>query len=325
MLTKTETLARLTEVGKCVSALCVEASDRAKDTYNSLLAETRHTYRAIQNDENISAILNVLMGHYQRASARGLATQCCNGLSKLLQDVNSPSTQETTTVAVKAVGSVDEMGTRIKALQKASQQAEDGFVMLIYDIPSVMDDLCPNPSPKLWRVGFRLNDSCWVLPTKNLEHGIVTDLLTLWHSAELNGRKVKTYTIEYAESQNEKVREIAREKLSEEIVRIHTSLITRLDSAAKRLDAAREELRSSPLWNEADEDKLECKRGNEVRAIIRQSATLLESAIECAQTFDETENVADLLNALRDAIRSERDAFNAEMRLKKGKTVTVGV
>jgi type II secretory pathway component PulM len=96
------------------------------------------------------------------------------------------------------------------------------------------------------------------------------------------------------------------------------------------LQRARAELdqvsRETPdVVSQQDYDKLNAIKDNNVRAILKQSASALEAALTCARLFDEEENVADLFEGLRQAINSQVLSFNALMAQKNGKRSNVRV
>src|SRR5678815_1790415 len=208
----------------------------------------------------------------------------------------------------------------IKRLEGTVKRLAGGdLYMLIYDIPTVKNEECPNPSGLLWWYGFRLNLSCWVMPEKSLKSRKVQELLAHWEE-----HRIETHLIKYSEDQLEKIRDIARSKLAAEVKRAHTSLLTRIESAAKRLDEARAELESGEKVGKhstpRERDALLAAHSNSVRATLSKSIEALEASVSCAQVFDETESTADLLHGLREAIASEAASFNilAKQRGVKG-------
>lgn len=211
---------------------------------------------------------------------------------------------------------------RIKRQEQVNATLSGEIVMLIYDIPVVKNAQCPNPSHILWWYGFRLNDSCWVLPEKGINSPAVQELLTHWKQ-----HNISTYVIPYAEKALSQIRAIASEKLRQEIIRAHTSLIQRIGSANERLETARKEMeqkeKEGQEVTEKDREKADSYRDNTVRSIIKAAGESLNASVSCAQMFDETESVESLLEGLRQAIRSEAEAFNAQMKLKNSKPVKV--
>lgn len=218
---------------------------------------------------------------------------------------------------------VDAAEIRINQLQQTCRTLEGEISMLIYDIPSNLDQECPNPSNMLWPYGFRLNKSCWVLPEKGLNAAAVQQLLAHWSHYPA----VEVHVIPYAEHAKAQIRRIAGEKLREEIIRAHTSLINRLASASQRLADARAELDAAAERGEqisAEQyDTAERRRESDIRSILKKAGESLAASISCAEMFDETENVQDLLAGLRAAVSSELASFNAQMLAKGGKPADV--
>ena len=188
-------------------------------------------------------------------------------------------------------------------LEKTIDTAK-GMSMLIYDIPTVLNEECPNPSVLLWNYGFRLEKSCWVLPEKSLNSSVVQRLLEFW--AEKN---VATHIIPYAESAIEQIKSIARQKLYEEMVRISASLIAKVANASDRLHTAIAELNASAASTALDYEREQNARISAQRTAIHMAGKSLNSAINCAKAFDETESVKDLIAGIRAAIQAEREAL----------------
>lgn len=210
----------------------------------------------------------------------------------------------------------------IDRMVNAAKKLNEKISMLIYDIPVVKNGDCPNPSHILWHYGFRLNDSCWVLPESSLNSPRVQKLLEHWKH-----HNISTYIIPYAAEALAQIRAIANEKIREEIVRAHTSLITRIASADARLveaiKALEEKEKEGQEVTAKDREKVDAYRDNTVRSIIRTASEHLEASIHCAERFDESENVEDLIAGLRQAIQASAAAFNASMRAKGSKPVTI--
>jgi hypothetical protein len=205
------------------------------------------------------------------------------------------------TAAAVANKSLARAGNDLAGMEKVVADCSQPFVMLIYDIPSRLSSECPNPSRLLWRHGFRLNLSCWVLPLREMDALPLVDLMALW--AE---HGVRVHCIEYAESQRDKIKAIAVEKLEEELRRQHTSLIVNLSSADEWLKKALEA---------ADGEKGLAKAGatykGRMRLVFREASNMLDAAILCAQTYDDTGMTSDLVNGLRQAIAAKKAAFEA--------------
>lgn len=217
---------------------------------------------------------------------------------------------------------IENTEVRIARLQEVINNiSADGYVMLVYDIPTDKNDVCPNPSGMLWRYGFRMNLSCWVIPTRNMERARIKEELALW-----DANKIKWHVVPYADSAMDQIRGIAQEKLDEEVRRVHTSFIEMIATADETLKEKYAEF--DAIVKEGGEvttkqrEKVESLRDNRVRTILRQAAERLNAAIECAEAFDTTEQLADLLRGIKTAHESYVLAFNADAKQKRIKPAT---
>lgn len=206
---------------------------------------------------------------------------------------------------------LDQMERNIDSLQKLCKEASDGYSALFYDIPSDLQKECPNPSNVLWRISFRFNLSCWILPNKNREHQVLQDLLSHWKAFP----SVKAYVKKWDQEENESIREIAKERLAEQLRELHTSLLKNIDSADSRLREALEAAKT-----EKEQQLVSARRENEIRAILRKSSENLDQSIECASIFDESGSTTHLVQALRLALRSQIESFNSR-QVKERNTV----
>lgn len=219
----------------------------------------------------------------------------------------------------------------LERLQRACKTLEGGeLVALTYDIPDCLKRECPNPSWLLWFFGFRFNKSCWYLPRASLETRCMKNLLSQWAqypntstTDEPNG--VECDIIRQHPEEMAKIRKIARNRLERRIREIHTSLITRLDDADKRLQEAQKAHEQSRLNNTPpttqEEARAILQRDGSVRNTIRSASDDLDAAISCASLFDDSEEIKDLLNGLRHAIRSHKNAQNAILEARGVKTI----
>jgi hypothetical protein len=224
-----------------------------------------------------------------------------------------------TTAAAHALtnSSADYAEARIRRLQKIVEKvSNDTYVMLVYDIPTSKNDDCPNPSGTLWRHGFRMNLSCWVLPSKQLDSPRIKRLLAHWQA-----HKIKVHIVPYAKEAIDQIRAIARENLDEEVRRVHTALITNIDSADRALSSAIKKMEEENTCTNDEQQREVDKRNNKVRAQFKLAAERLDAAIQCAEVFDESENMEALIVGVREAIRSQQETFNVAMR-EAGKKVS---
>lgn len=239
------------------------------------------------------------------------------------------------------VAGTDEMERRVNTLRSVSETLRGDVYMLIYDIPEALSSECPNPSRDFWRVGFRLNKSCWVMPQKGLDSHTVQNTLKHWESVphtrvEVPGLPgyfrsvgVKVHVIKYAADQLATIRQIAADMLQEELIRIHTSLIQRIASADDRLREAQEALRQTELEGTSvsanDRERAEAARDNSARATLRDAMECFAAALKSAEAFDETDSLSDLFTAVRESIRAEALAFNARTKAAHRKQVKLTV
>lgn len=211
---------------------------------------------------------------------------------------------------------IDAAEQRIDGLQKTLASVGEQYYMLIYDIPEVRNPDCPNPSSTLWNYGFRLNLSCWVLPESSLNSARVQELLTLWAQYP----DVIVHVIPYAERAMAQIRKIARDNLTQEIVRVHTALIKRIGNASDKLNEARQALQQRENEGQqvtaSDYERAETLAIASYRNTLSMATKALAYSLECAKLFDETESVGPLLEGLRSAIACERESLNTFLSVR---------
>lgn len=205
----------------------------------------------------------------------------------------------------------DALGRQQQALERQQEAVNrlsgQEISMLVYDIPSSMNSECPNPSWLLWRYGFRLNLSCWVLPESSLREPEVVELLDHWKQYP----EVEVHIVPYAEKALSKIRAIARRKLEQEIMDLRQSFMVRLDNLAATMDDLRQQLAASESSGEKDWDKLGQKERNQRRAVIREAVECLGSLMSCARIFEEEESLGVVFDAARSLVNAEAKTFNA--------------
>ena len=233
----------------------------------------------------------------------------------------------------------DEAERKITRLQDVIRRADKQYYQVEYDIQDTIKDIAPNPSgrtwvtdqdtgeewifPGMWRFGFRMSLSCWTLSEEMLNNPTVQRLLD--HYRRCGMRKLRI--IPWHPEAGAQIRKIAEEELMEEVRRQHTALIQGIDNADIALRNAQEELErraeEGQEVTEKDRARVQSKRDSAIRGRLKEAIYDLESAIKSAELFDETENVRDLLNGLRAAIRSRASSFNAEMEARGGRLATL--
>jgi hypothetical protein len=219
----------------------------------------------------------------------------------------------------------------LERLHAAVKTLEGGeLVSLSYYIPSSLAKECPNPSWLLWHFGFRFDLSGWFLPRAALETRVIKKLLAHWQQYPCTSLQaadgVECTILRQHPDEAEHIRQIAQSRLEARIREIHTSLINGIDSADKRLQEAQTALQQANEGLQVgdmsrEEVLLQTKRDGEIRQSIRNADRDLNAAISCAMIFDETETISDLLNALRNTVRSTRESQNAMFLARGAKTV----
>lgn len=217
---------------------------------------------------------------------------------------------------------VDDVERKIKGMQEVIEVVStEDYYLFWYYINSLSK--LPNPSHLLWGLGFfRFDGSCWIGPKKKVP--ALADITNEWDQYKettlTNGKVEVDYCIIRQPSEyREMFKQRARKALDEEIRRVHTSLIDCIANADETLKKVLE--KEGVTWNQ--ERKAESIRDSAIRARIRKAQEELKNCINCALSFDEMERVSDLIAALRAAINSQKESFNAAMMAKGGKCVSV--
>jgi hypothetical protein len=212
--------------------------------------------------------------------------------------------------------------TGLDAMNRAvSEQLWD----VSYDIASVLNKTVPNPSRVLWAMGcVRKEKSVWWATQRTIDSPAFQQLVAFWES-----HNVKCHTVRYHPDDLSEIRNQVYDELARETRRLHASLIERLESASKALDAARaaldEKSDNGEHVTQRDYDAVEMRNHQDVRFIINSSARDLAAAIAAAEAFDATEQVSELTNACHHAVASEAKAFNAIAASKRIKGVAFKV
>jgi hypothetical protein len=206
---------------------------------------------------------------------------------------------------------------RVRRAQAVVAETDQQMYAVTYRIPKELDAECPNPSHIFWHFGFRIDWSGWVFTQRGLNSPAGQEVLTLWKRFP----GVEAHVIPYHPDACDQIRAIAREKLREEIVRCHTSLITRIDAAASRLAEAEKELDTAAQGgtrdvSAVDYERIQKLRDSGVSSALSAARKALSACLDCARTFDETGHVSDLLAGLRVAIQAQQAAFDAHRRIR---------
>jgi hypothetical protein len=206
-------------------------------------------------------------------------------------------------------------------------KSEGGLFILNYYIPVELSvssgtrgqaDYIPvrveNPASYFRGIGIHLDGSNWLMTKEALESDTVQDFLSTMDEYKDfiggQGESPAYWDTHIREEEYQKFLTIAERKFMEYVRNLHTSLINCIGSADESLRTAQ----NSPEWasmTEKQRNTAEAYRNNRVRSRIKKADEELADAIKCAEAFDMTENLENLLAGLRAAIRSQRESFNA--------------
>jgi hypothetical protein len=125
-----------------------------------------------------------------------------------------------------------------------------------------------------------------------------------------------------------KIRDLAQKRLDDELRSLHTSLIERINRADAALAEAQAGMEARVAAGEEvtlnEQERLEARRDNAVRAMLRDASEKFAACLECAERFDMSMEDNDLFAAYRAAIAAHRTAFNARMQAE-GRSVRLHV
>lgn len=217
----------------------------------------------------------------------------------------------------------------LRSLERAVETltGEQAIWQLVYDIPSNSKTV-PNPSGIFWRYGFRFTESVWIFTKQSLESSAVQKFLTDMREAQKTDPRHETHVTPIDRGATDQMRDLAWQRLAKRLQEVHTSLIQKLANANETLEKAEKEFsertaqKGTVSWKERQ--VVTAKRDNAVRAMIKKAAQDLRDAVGCAQRFDATEKVADVIEATRRAIIAETKAFNAHASASRINPVMIG-
>lgn len=196
---------------------------------------------------------------------------------------------------------------QVELLQRIAERCAEDVVLITYDIPDEKKDVCKNPSKQMWRYGFRTNKSCWLVLKKFVddEHSWLSKEIRLWMENDVVVDAFRPHPDDTMQ-----LARIAIRELEKEIRACHTSMIKTIDKADKAL---REGLQALPQdCTERDVTALNQLRDSAIRAGLKKASEALDRAIICAEQFDATECVDDLIKAFKLARESAVQSFNAD-------------
>ena len=235
---------------------------------------------------------------------RAILTMSQDEILQKREDMTLRKIDRLTSVHMPRTGTPEER--EIKYLQKVASKCTEKLYQFGYDITGRK---VPNPAAILHGIGLiHLLESGWIARESDLRLPEMQDLIQYWDTEGIDYDIIP---------QGEEARTIlltkAQQRLDKRIRQLHTSLIQRIASANDRYEEAMHQEAITP--NEAEQ--ADSYRDNTIRSILKGCGEALNASISCAEKFDTTMEVQDLLDALRAAIQSEAQAFNALM-LRKG-------
>lgn len=167
--------------------------------------------------------------------------------------------------------------------------------LLVYDIPTGAK--LRNVSQFLWRIGARINLSCWIVPDKNVPLVPIAE----WRAA---GAVVEI--VRFDERDGDQIIRLATQGLLGELQEIRNRLDAGIASVRDRLGRA----------SAADESELN-KLGAYRSGCLRNAKRSLVAAQECAATFDIMGEAGVLLDGLRDCIKAHDEISYAWFKDRK--------
>lgn len=174
-----------------------------------------------------------------------------------------------------------------------------------------------NPAARFRGLAVHLDGSNWLMPADALsDEAIVSFCRQMDRYTDFvggSGEAPAYWSTPLREEEYRKFIDIADKKFCNHVRQLSASLIDCIANADARL----REAMAAPEWatmTPKDRAAKENYRNNCVRSRIKRADEELSAAIECAERFDASERVSDLIDALRAAIRSERTSFNAIAR-----------
>jgi len=180
--------------------------------------------------------------------------------------------------------------------------------LLVYDIPK---GAIPSPAAMLWRLGARINLSCWVIPDSRVS------MLPL---KEWAAKGVIVELVRFDERDGDTIIRLAREALQREALRWRDTLeegTLVVRAACAKVTIGEDGVKQ---WHKA---------GGLASGHVRRARQFLSNATECALAFDLTADVAHVMEGLREMVKAKEEVFAGLVKEAKekaqGQTVTAPV
>lgn len=181
--------------------------------------------------------------------------------------------------------------------------------LLNYDIPEGPNGpVFENPSWELRQIGTRFNLSCWLIPAVVMPWGLI-------ESMRAQGCNVK-YAL-FAPGEKETLQGWVRQGLTDELTRLHTSLIDNIGRAVEQYEEAQRAIEASECPSDKARLKATLYREQRCKQILAEAKKGIDAAIMAAELFDETMSVDHLIEALRTALAAKTSAHLAEVDARR--------
>lgn len=224
--------------------------------------------------------------------------------------------------AAKEVEGVDDLERGVDHRRKMIDALEGDLWRVNYYIPTALEGEGEHPSKVFHRHAVSLDGSNWVFTDRELKHPEVQVLIREWEKVQpvrvrTAAGYVRTVAVEfwvekYHPEEVEKALQRARNALHNHLIDVHTSLIERIAGASDRLREAQEKL--PPEATEQERKRPQEAHYSALRGALRDATEAFRAALLAAEAFDERENLSDLFEGVRAAIRAEALAANAILR-----------
>ncbi len=233
----------------------------------------------------------------------------------------------------------EEMELEARRRQRVVEILSGEVYSVNYYIPDQLKNVVRNPSYIFRKYAYRLDGSNWVFSAKGLETRKVKEWMAFVdqmnplteetdivqpHGGSVTIRVEVTaeyWVVQYTKEQRNVMREKAVRRLSQQLIKCHTSLITRMDKAAKAVAKAREKLGDKASHNAQTE--VEQKHATRLRAVVTDACVSFEMALRGAEIYDDTGSLDAMFEAVRAVVASNAGGINALLSMRGMKQVKI--
>ena len=173
--------------------------------------------------------------------------------------------------------------------------------LLVYDIPSRLSNEIPNPSPRLRRLGVRINLSCWVIPQ---------DMIPWPYLDELKRKGADWKLARFDAGDIDNLRSIIQSALKEQVKEIADSC----RKTIKRLDQRLHD-KCRDAENANENYKARSKYISETKAAIKRAKKMLADIEQAAGNFGVKSQPGGHLKRVREVIGGLEMSAKARARI----------